>query len=143
MRFAVDSNIGLYALGEESEHRESCRRLVHLMSEGTLRGEASAEFIQEIAHVRARRTGDRVSSARQARDFADLMLIHPVEVEDVRRALDLFETVPGLDARDAVHAATCLNRGIAVIVSVDRAFARVPGLRRVAPSEAETILLAS
>ncbi len=141
MRFVIDTNVGLYALGGESEHREPCRRLIALMTEGTLQGEASAEFLQEIAHVRFRRTGNRAAAAKTAEDFADLLLIHPVEVDDARRALDLFSTVEALDARDAVHAATCLNRDIPLIVSVDRGFAKVPGLRRVSPADAEEALV--
>jgi hypothetical protein len=46
---------------------------------------------------------------------------------DVERAGELFTALPQLDALDAVHAATCLNRGIPVIVSADTAFDAVDG----------------
>lgn len=41
---------------------------------------------------------------------------------------------PGLSVRDAVHAATMLGSGITRIVSVDRAFDKIPGIHRLAPS---------
>ncbi len=42
--------------------------------------------------------------------------------------------------RDGIHAATALNHGIELVVSPDRAFDRVPGLRRVDPADAVATL---
>ena len=47
---------------------------------------------------------------------------------------ELLDRHPGLSARDAVHAATMLRNGITRIVSVDRAFEKIPGIHRLAPS---------
>lgn len=58
-----------------------------------------------------------------------------------RRAIDgdvdLYAGHLQLSARDALHAATFLNRGIGEIVSVDSSFDAVPGMRRIAPAELE------
>lgn len=44
------------------------------------------------------------------------------------------ERYPALSARDAIHVATCLHQGITEILSPDRAFEAVPGLRRIDPA---------
>ena len=47
----------------------------------------------------------------------------------------------GLDGHAAMHAATCLNRGITVIVSPDGRLDAVHGLRPVDPRDAEAYLI--
>lgn len=109
MRAAVDTTVLVYAVGADSPFRDSCIELLRLSGQGRLRLEASVEALQEFLHVRARRTGDRVAAAELTRAFADAIVLHDVEVGDVQRAIDLFATVPQLDALDAIHAATSLN----------------------------------
>jgi predicted nucleic acid-binding protein len=70
---------------------------------------------------------------------AGLCKLHPVEPEDVRRGIDLFETQPGLDARDAVFAALAINRGIDAILATDRAFDEVAGLERIDPADERAV----
>lgn len=53
------------------------------------------------------------------------------------RALDLVMNSV-LGGRDAVHAATALSLGFDDIVSADRDFDAVPGLRRIAPADVPT-----
>lgn len=48
-------------------------------------------------------------------------------------ALDLYASGAGLDPIDAVFAATALRSGIDTVVSADRAFEAIPGLRRIDP----------
>ena len=104
-----------------------------------LRGEASADLVQELAHQRLRRTGDRAAAAESARRAADVCLLHPLQPEDVLRGIDLFATHPSLDARDAVFAALALNRGIDAILATDRAFEKIDGLERIDPSDEKAL----
>lgn len=69
------------------------------------------------------------------RNVATLVWLHPLEPDDVRSGLDLFEAHPQLDARDAVFAALALNRGIDAILATDRAFDNVDGLERIDPAD--------
>ena len=140
MRAAIDTTVLVYAVGADSPFRESCMELLRLSGQTNMRLEASVEILQEFLHVRARRTGDRSAAADLTRAVADTILLHDVEVADARRAIDLFAMVPQLDALDAIHAATSLNRGIEVMVSADQGFDAVPGLRRVDPRNAVTEL---
>ena len=138
-RFLYDTSIFVYALGGEHPYREPCREIVHRATAGELQGEASADLLQELAHQRLRRSGDRPGAARTARNVAKLVWLHPLEPNDVQRGIDLFETHSELDARDAVFAALALNRGIDAILATDRAFDEVDGLERIDPADERAV----
>ena len=140
MRAAIDTSVAVYALGTDSPFRQSCIDLIERAGRGEVLLEASVELIHEFLHVRARRTGDRQAAADAARALGDVVRLHDVEEADTRRAVDLFARHDALDALDAVHAATCLNRGIPVLISADRDFDVVPELRRVDPRDASDVL---
>lgn len=139
-RVLIDTAVFVYAVGVEHPYRQSCRQLVDALAQQRFEGEASVEAVQEFCHQRARRTGDRLEAARSARQVAALCALHEVSVEDLRTALELFATHERLRARDAVHAATALNRGIGVIISPDDAFEDVVGLQRLDPRDAAVAL---
>lgn len=70
-----------------------------------------------------------------AREVYDLFLsicpiVFDVTLNDMNRTLDLMVQNQGLSARDAVHAAVMLNRGIEWIATFDAGFDRVAGIRR-------------
>ncbi len=138
-RFLYDTAIFVYALGGEHPYREPCREIVRQAAAGDLQGEASGELLQEFLHQRARRTGNRREAAEAARNVAKLAWWHPVEPNDVQRGIDLFETHPGLDARDAVFAALAINRGIDAILTTDRAFDGIDDLERIDPADERTV----
>lgn len=129
-RVLLDTAVFVYAVGVEHPLRSPSRALVRALSEQRFEGEASVELVQEFLHQRARRTGDRSGAVERARQVAALCTLHDCTPEDLRVALELFHGHAALQARDAVHAATALNRGIGVIVSPDAAFDTVAGLRR-------------
>lgn len=95
-------------------------------------------MIREILHrfVALRRPE---LGAQMARDALDLFApVLPVTHAVMRRMPYLIEQHPALAARDLVHVATCLEQGIAEIVSSDRGFETVPGIRRLDPARAAT-----
>ena len=139
MRFLYDTAVFVYATGGEHPYREACREIVAQAAAGVLRGEASADLVQEYAHQRWRQTHDRGAAAEAARRVAALCRLHDVRPEDVRRALDLFERSDRLGARDAVFAAIALERGIAAILSPDRDFDGIAELTRVDPADGATV----
>jgi predicted nucleic acid-binding protein len=138
-RFLYDTAVFVYAYGADHPYAEPCREIVDRAGDGDLRGEASADLVQEVLHQRARRTGDRRRAAREAGAAAELCDLHDVRPEDVVRALELFASTERLDARDAVFAAVALNRGIPAILSPDRAFDDVAGLVRVDPIDRRAV----
>lgn len=130
----VDSNVFLYAIGTEHRYREPCRRIVKLLGERRMHAEISVAVLQEIVHHRRRR-GDSDPGAR-ARDAARLCeAVHDLTLDDVHRTLSLIESHATLPTLDAIHAGIALRRGLEVVLSADRDFDSIPGLRRVDPSE--------
>lgn len=135
MRLLVDTAVFVYARGAEHAYRGPCRRIVAAAAAGAVVLEASTELVQEFAHLVGRRGLSGAAVRAEALDVADACVLHPVEPDDLRDALDLLVAHPDLHVRDAVHAATALRRGIGTVVSPDRAFDGVPGLDRVDPVE--------
>jgi predicted nucleic acid-binding protein len=138
-RFLYDTSIFVYALGDEHPYREPCREIVVKAGSSALHGEASADLLQELAHQRFRRTGDRAAAVAAAREASTLCRLHPVEPDDVLRGLDIYQTHPRLDARDAVFAALALNRDLDAILTADRAFDEVEGLERIDPLDHDVL----
>jgi predicted nucleic acid-binding protein len=50
------------------------------------------------------------------------------------RALDLLKSDPTITSRDAVHAAVMLHNSLRVIISTDKHFDSIPGIRRLDPA---------
>ncbi len=57
--------------------------------------------------------------------------VFPVESKDVHRAKDLVQGHKGLSARDALHAAVMYRHGVDRIVTFNKDFDSLPGIRRV------------
>ena len=131
----IDTAIIRYAAGADHPLRGPSRRILSRIGEGDLDGVISAEVIQEILHrfISVRRPELGQAQATEAMDFFAPVL--PITHALMRRVPELVLKYPSLDARDLVHVATCLHEGITEIVSPDRAFDVVVGLRRIDPGE--------
>jgi uncharacterized protein len=129
----LDTSVLVYAKGADHPLREPCRALIAAVADGRVHATTTAAAIQEFVHVRARHR-DRGDAAEIGRAYADLLspLLQIIE-SDLREGLRLFERHASLGAFDAVLAAATLSAGAAGMVSADRSFADVPGLRYVDP----------
>lgn len=128
----VDTTILVYATGTEHPLRTPSRSLLARVQTGALRACTTIEVIQELAHVRSRRTS-RAEAASVARAFAAGLgpLVH-VDEDDLLEGLSLYAGGGSLGAFDAVLAATALRRGWA-LGSANHAFRAVPGLVHLDP----------
>jgi uncharacterized protein len=135
-RCLIDTPVFVYSLGAEHPYRGPAREVVDRLAEGRIAGEASVEMIGEFVHARLRRGGDRDQAVQEAMDVADLCRLHDSERRDLMLSLELLSQSRRIDQRDAVFAATALNRSIDAILSPDRAFDDVPGLERIDPADA-------
>lgn len=97
---------------------------------GDADGRTSVSVIEELLYLElSGRLGPAEGLALDATDlFAPLL---PVRESTIRSAIDL--RAAGLGANDRVHAAVCAENGIPVIVTADRGFDAVRGLKRVDP----------
>jgi predicted nucleic acid-binding protein len=135
-RMFIDANIFLYAIGGPGPHREPCRAVLSAVGRGEIDGVTNSEVLQEILHVRARRLGlnDAVAAVRAAAGLVAEVL--PVTRDDVLDACRFLGAYSTLHARDALHVAVMKNAGVALMISVDRDFDAVKGLKRLEPLDA-------
>ncbi len=119
----------MYAVGDPHPLQQPCRGLIGLISEGDIEATTTTEVIQEFAHVRSRRR-TRGDATKLAKDYAGLLQpLARVEEVDLLDGLGIFEAVPQIDAFDAILAAVTRRNGFEALVSADRGFGSVAGLR--------------
>lgn len=120
----------MYAGGGPHQMRQAAVRIVEMVGDGHLEAVISAEVVQEILHrfVAIKRPEVGRQMARDALDLFSPVL--PITHAVMDRMPDLVGRYPNLAARDLVHVATCLEHGIATIVSPDQGFDEVAEIRR-------------
>lgn len=130
----LDTTVLVYAVGTAHPLRAPCRSLVAAIGEGAVAATTTAEVIQEFAHVRARRQG-RADAAALARSYAALLFpLVTIDDDDLAAGLDLFASHDSLGAFDCVLAAAAIRLSAWALVSADRGFATIDGLRHIDPA---------
>ena len=127
----IDSNIPMYLVGADHPNKEAARRLVERSIAGQERLVTDVEVFQEILHryvAIGRR--DAIQPAFDALlGVVDQVL--PIDLADVQRARSLLVGPGDLSARDALHVAVMQRHGIERLMTFDRRFDVIPGIRRV------------
>jgi len=130
----LDTTILVYSVGEAHPLRAPCQRLIVAHGDGRVDGATTVEVIQEFAHIRARRRPRR-DAVDAASAFASSLTMLMATPDDLDRGLRLFADHPGLGGSfDAVLAAVAIGHGAEALVSADRGFAGIPGLRWIDPA---------
>lgn len=126
----VDSNIPMYLVGADHPNKITAQRVLERLVSARRRLVTSSEVFQEILHRNVfigRR--EAIGPAFTAlRDIVDEVLA--VEEQDVFAAKDLLQAMPELSARDAVHLAVMHRIQADEILSFDKGFDVVAGVRR-------------
>jgi predicted nucleic acid-binding protein len=126
----VDSNIPMYLVGAPHPHKLDAQRLLEGAISAGERLLTDAEVLQEICHRYA--TINRRDAIQPAFDailgVVDEVL--PIEREDSLSAKDIVLRYASLSARDAVHAAVMVRRGVERIMTFDRGFEAFRGVER-------------
>lgn len=125
----LDTTVLVYAVGDDHQLRNPARTIVEAVESGTVQATTTVEAIQEFVHVRARRR-NRADAAALGRAYLTLLspLLRPGE-EDLVGGLRLFERQEALGTFDAVLAASAIAARAEALVSADRSFDGVRGLR--------------
>ena len=129
----IDANIFMYAASADHPHKVPSVSLLRRIALDEIAAAVDAEVLQEILHrYRAIR---RWQEGRQVYALARRIVPLVVAITDriVDRARDLLDADARLGARDALHAAVVLDRGMEGVCSYDRDLDRVTGLRRLEP----------
>lgn len=130
----IDANIFMYAVGADHPHKAPSVALLRRVAQGEIEAAVDAEVLQEILHRyrSIRRWEDGRLVYALARRIVPLVVAITDQVVD--RARDLLDDDARLGARDALHAAVVLDRGMEGICSYDRDLDQIVGLRRIEPS---------
>jgi predicted nucleic acid-binding protein len=126
----VDSNVPMYLIGAPHPHKTDAQRRLETLLSGGERLVTDAEAFQEILHRFA--AIDRRDAIGPAFEVLSSIVdeVLPVTESDVLRARDVLLAATGLSARDALHVAVMEHAGVDTILSFDRGFDQVPGIRR-------------
>ncbi|MEM4413057.1 MAG: type II toxin-antitoxin system VapC family toxin [Candidatus Caldarchaeum sp.] len=136
----IDVNIPMYAGGSAHLLREPSQQVILAIVAARLDAVTDVEIFQEILyrylHINQREKGFRIFD-----HFHQIMAgrILPIEDADTRCARALAEQYPTLDARDLIHLAVMLRHQIQEIITTDRGFDSVPGIRRIDPTMFQAI----
>ena len=131
----MDANVAIYAEGRDHIHRDPCRLVMDQVRFRPERYAIDAETLQEILYFYSRQ-GELDKGIRIVDELlARMPHIIPITVAEIRAATRLLQETPGLSSRHAIHAAVVVVHGLDGIVSADRGFDRIPGLRQYDPAE--------
>lgn len=133
--FFLDVNVPMYAGGKPHRYKDACVWIMREIVEERLHVVTDMEAIQEVLY-RYGAIGQLEIGVTMASALLELVpVIYPVEVQDMRRAIDVFRTYgpKGVTPRDTVHAAVMLNREIKEIISTDSHFDLIEGITRLDP----------
>ncbi len=126
----VDANVPMYLVGRDHPHKVDAQYAVERLVSERRRLATSSEVFQEILHrYLSIDRRDKIEPAFEIlRRIVDDVL--PVEAADVFAAKDIVHANRGCSARDAVHLAVMRRQQITEILSFDRGFDQVAGVRR-------------
>lgn len=121
----------MYLIGASHPNKDRAAMLLGRMASEGNAFVTDVEVYQEILHrYTALNRYDAIGPAFAVLDaIADEVLA--VEMPHIRSARELIETVNGISARDALHAAIMQLGGISRLLSFDRGFDRCPGIVRI------------
>jgi uncharacterized protein len=129
----LDTTVPVYASGDDHPLRQPCRDLISAIQRGSILATTTPEVIQEFTHVRARRRG-RGEAAERARELMSMLgPLLLVDEPSLSLGLRLYHEAPTLGSFDAVLAGVAIMSGATALISADRSFATVDGLRHVDP----------
>lgn len=131
----IDTNIIIYALGQEHLYREPCLRLLDRIAQGETGYTIDVELLQEVMHVFWRRGNPRLAVNAFDRTLALFPEPLSINLRELVMARNLLQRYPAFPTRDAIHAACVFFYGLEGIVSADRHFDVVPELKRFDPGE--------
>ena len=124
----------MYIIGSDHRHKVDAQHILERLAGERRRLVSSSEVFQEILHryISIGRRDAIEPAFGTLRGLLDDVLA--VEEVDVFAAKDIVHAHAGLSARDALHTAVMRRNHITEIVSFDRGFDAVAGIRRLPAS---------
>jgi len=134
-RYFIDTNIFIYSVGRDHPLKAKCEKVLQSIRDEKIDGILNTEIIQEILYryqsIKELSLGIRL--AREAILLSSRIL--PVTERDLSLALEILQSHPQIETRDAFHAATMMSNGIKEIISTDIHFDLISEIKRIDPGE--------
>ncbi len=134
-RYFIDTNIFIYSVGRDHPLKAKCEKVLQSIRDEKIDGILNTEIIQEILYryqsIKELPLGIRL--AREAILLSSRIL--PVTERDLSLALEILQSHPQIETRDAFHAATMMSNGIKEIISTDIHFDLISEIKRIDPGE--------
>ncbi|MDP1793800.1 MAG: type II toxin-antitoxin system VapC family toxin [Acidimicrobiales bacterium] len=122
----VDTNVLLYATGRPHQLALAAS---DALETGTGRMRITPRVLEEFAHAHARSGRTRADAYARCLEWCDVLgPLHHATEEDLSSALELWAERERLQFADALLAAQAISLD-SFLLSADKAFAEVPGLR--------------
>jgi hypothetical protein len=129
----IDTNIFLYSVGRDHPLKPGSVNVIHRIRDGEIAAVINTEIIQEILY-HFQSIVQLPIGIRLAKDTVSISArIFPVEDKDLSLAIELLESYPKIQTRDAFHAATMIHNGIKEIISTDPHFDLIDEIKRIDP----------
>ena len=126
----IDTNIILYSLCKEHPLKEPCRCIVGKIASGEIAANIDVELLQEVLYVYTHRN-ERAKGIAACRYLLDIFPNpFPVSKNEISLAISFMDKYPSLVSRDAIHAAVIVNNKLKGIISEDRDFDIIKGIKR-------------
>lgn len=137
----LDTNVFMYAAGKPHSLKGPATSILRAVVDDRLNAVTSVETLQEIQH-RYRHIGVPEVGFTMFDTLVQLMpgRIISVTLNDLVTARKVLQETPTLHAREAIHVGVALNHGISTVVSADKGFDAVEGVRWVPLHEWEFVL---
>jgi len=133
--YFIDTNIFLYSVGRDHPFKPGSVAVIHRIQDGEIMAVINTEIVQEILY-HFQSIKQLLLGIRLAKDAVSISSqILPVEEEDLSLAIELLESYPKIQTRDAFHAATMIHNGIKEIISTDPHFDLIPEIKRIDPTK--------
>lgn len=116
----VDTNVFMYAVGGAHPRKEEARRYLIDSVEESSALVTSAEVLQELLHAYLPVNRHGTLDAALTLVAGSVSDVWSIEADDVHLARALDSEHPGLSARDLVHVACCVRRGVSRVITFDR-----------------------
>lgn len=123
----------MYAIGKPHLYKAPCQTILKKAASNAMEFNIDVELCQELLYVYGRR-GERKQGLKTVESLIELFPnVFPVDSSVILETKTLMDKYPNLIARDAIHAAVVLVNGLDGIVSVDKVFSDIKGLKRFEP----------
>lgn len=130
----LDATVPIYARGAEHPHRDPCRRALARIVRDEIACCTSVWVLEEMMHRYLALGRPRDAAQAVSHLMALVPEVLPAGRSDILTAFDLMGEAPHLPARDLLHWAAMRNNGLTDILSVDKHFDNVEGIRRIDPA---------